>query len=284
MAAAAPAAGTLDPPFLAEILRRLADVAPPGPPVITATDARTQLGQIRAAVTGVIRAIEARLVARAAANAAAAAAAAAPAAGAAAASAARLAREAANRLIAAADAAANAYRISIDGAGSNANKQAVEYATVRQAYNTAKDAVEALPDLDKAVARNSLNPVKAKINAALVDSTRVPPPQIGANPGNTLAGGGRGGRGKPRGEVKKLKAQAAAAAAAAAATVAAIAAEAEQAAEESAQRVKKIIAKMAEPLEKSWGDLAMESSKGGRRRTQKHRSRRHRRRTYARRH
>ena len=280
MAAAAPAAARLDAAFLTDIRGRLADVAPPGPPVITAADARTQLGQIRAAVTGVITDIEARLVARAAANAAAAAAAA-PAAGAAAASA---ALEAANRLIAAADAAANAYRISIDGAGSNANKQAVEYATVRQAYNRAKDAVEALPDLDKAAARNSLNPVKVKINAALTASTRPGPPQIGANPDNALAGGGRGGRGKPRGEVKKLKAQAAAAAAAAAATVAAIAAEAEQAAEESAQRVKKIIAKMAEPLEKSWGDLAMESSKGGRRRTQKHRSRRHRRRTYARRH
>ena len=279
MAAAAPAAARLDAAFLTDIRGRLADVAPPGPPVITAADARTQLGQIRTAVTGVITDIEARLVARAAANAAAAAAAAAPAAPAASA-----ALEEANRLIAAADAAANAYRDSIRAAGSDADKQAVDYATVRREYNAAKDAVEALPDPDKAVARNSLNPVKVKINAALVASTRPGPPQIGANPGNALAGGGRGGRGKPRGEVKKLKAQAAAAAAAAAATVAAIAAEAEQAAEESAQRVKKIIAKMAEPLEKSWGDLAMESSKGGRRRTQKHRSRRYRRRTYARRH
>jgi hypothetical protein len=278
MAAAAPAAARLDAAFLTDIRGRLADVAPPGPPVITAADARNQLGQIRAAVTGVITDIEARLVARAAANAAAAAAAA-PAAPAASA-----ALEAANRLIAAADAAANAYRDSIRAAGSDADKQAVDYATVRREYNAAKDAVEALPDLDKAAARNSLNPVKVKINAALTASTRPGPPQIGANPGNALAGGGRGGRGKPRGEVKKLKAQAAAAAAAAAATVAAIAAEAEQAAEESAQRVKKIIANMGAPLEKSWGDLAMESSKGGRRRTQKHRSRRHRRRTYARRH
>jgi hypothetical protein len=284
MAAAAPAAARLDAAFLTDIRGRLADVAPPGPPVITAADARTQLGQIRAAVTGVITDIEARLVARAAANAAAAAAAAAPAAGAAAASAARIARETATRLITTADGAADAYRALIDAAADNTAKQAVEYAPMREAYNAAKDAVEALPDPDKAAARNSLNPVKAKINAALVASTRPGPPQIGANPGNALAGGGRGGRGKPRGEVKKLKAQAAAAAAAAAATVAAIAAEAEQAAEESAQRVKHIIAKMAEPLEKSWGDLAMESSKGGRRRTQKHRSPRHRRRTYARRH